>query len=182
MFDRPLLANNQVKLCTPVESDLPVVAAWHQDELFLRMTTDGAAVPHTEDAIRQWYLTDDPLSMVFGVRLAEQDRLVGFLALTVISWPHRNAQIKLGVGPSYWKQNFGSDALQLATAFSFRELNLHRLQATLFSYNERAIHTYQQQGFVQEGICREYLRRDGKWHDLLMLGLLARDWRKKPNP
>jgi RimJ/RimL family protein N-acetyltransferase len=177
MFESPILSGEAVKLCTPLEGDLPVVAVWFQDEAFLRQASGAAAVPRTEENVRRWYLTNDAHTMTFGVRGLADDALVGYVQLQVSSWPHRNAEVDLGVAPKRWGQGIGTDALKLALAFAFRELNLHRVQVSPFSYNERGLALCKKLGFTHEGTLREYLRRDGKWYNLLVMALLARDWR-----
>lgn len=59
------------------------------------------------------------------------------------------------------------------------ELNLYRLQRTVFSYNERAIRLYERCGFQREGAYRELLQRDGERYDMLLYGLLAHEWRQR---
>ncbi len=61
--------------------------------------------------------------------------------------------------------------------FAFDEVNLRRLSLTVFAYNTRAIRLYEGMGFVREGTFREFLVRDGQPHDMLLYGLLEREWR-----
>jgi len=68
--------------------------------------------------------------------------------------------------------------MQLALQFAFNELNLHRLQLTVFSYNDRAIALYEKLGFQREGVYREFLQRDGERHDMYLYGLLLREWQE----
>ena len=62
--------------------------------------------------------------------------------------------------------------------FAFDELNLHRVQLTVFSYNERAIALYEKLGFQREGVYREHLQRDGRRYDMYLYGLLRHEWEK----
>lgn len=57
------------------------------------------------------------------------------------------------------------------------ELNLHKLQLTVFSYNTRAVSIYESLGFKREGSFREFLERDGRRHDMYLYGLLKREWK-----
>src|SRR5690348_9101578 len=60
-----------------------------------------------------------------GIRLNEGDTLIGFLKLTVISWPHRYADIGLGIGqPEHRGQGYGTEAMRLGIDCAFRELNM----------------------------------------------------------
>ena len=58
----------------------------------------------------------------------------------------------------------------------FDELNLHRVQLTVFDYNKRAIALYEKLGFQHEGTFREFLHRDGRRYDMHLYGLLRREW------
>jgi RimJ/RimL family protein N-acetyltransferase len=78
--------------------------------------------------------------------------------------------------PANWGQGYGYEAAQLALAFAFDELNLHRVTTTVFSYNERSIALVEKLGFRTEGAFREFLHRDGRRHDMLLYGLLRPEW------
>jgi RimJ/RimL family protein N-acetyltransferase len=67
--------------------------------------------------------------------------------------------------------------MRLALDYAFSELNLHRVQLTVFAYNARAIALYEKLGFVREGVYREFLHRDGVRYDMYLYGLLRREWR-----
>jgi RimJ/RimL family protein N-acetyltransferase len=64
----------------------------------------------------------------------------------------------------------------LILRFAFHELNLHRVQLTVFEYNARAIALYERLGFRREGTYRETLLRDGKRFDMYLYGMLSHEW------
>ncbi|MCL4252318.1 MAG: GNAT family N-acetyltransferase, partial [Anaerolineae bacterium] len=66
--------------------------------------------------------------------------------------------------------------------FAFMDLNLHRLELNVFSYNARAIRSYEKIGFMREGVLRETLYRDGVYHDIHVMGILRREWMAKHHP
>jgi RimJ/RimL family protein N-acetyltransferase len=85
--------------------------------------------------------------------------------------------ISIAIGDrANWARGYGYDAGELALAFAFDELNLHRVTATVFSYNERSIALVEKLGFRREGAFREFLQRDGERHDMLLYGLLRPEW------
>jgi RimJ/RimL family protein N-acetyltransferase len=95
--------------------------------------------------------------------------------------------MSIGLGDSAnWGKGYGNEATRLALGFAFNELNLHRVQLTVFDYNSRAIHLYEKLGFQQEGIYREFLQRDGRRFDMYLYGLLRHEWeareRGRSNP
>ncbi|WP_327991879.1 GNAT family protein [Heyndrickxia sporothermodurans] len=76
-------------------------------------------------------------------------------------------------------KGFGYEAMELALDFAFYELNLNRVQLTVFDYNQSAISLYKKLGFQQEGSYREFIHRNGKRHDMLLFGLLKREWESR---
>jgi RimJ/RimL family protein N-acetyltransferase len=112
------------------------------------------------------------------VRPLDENTLLGFVEIDGILWPHQVGWLSIAIGdPAHWGRGFGTEAMQLLLTFAFDELNLHRVQLTVFSYNERAIALYEKIGFQREGTFREFLRRDGLRHDMHLYGLLRREWR-----
>ena len=56
--------------------------------------------------------------------------------------------------------------------FAYHDLNLHRVELTVFAGNEAAIRTYLGAGFVKEGILRQAAHIDGHYVDLIVMGIL----------
>lgn len=61
--------------------------------------------------------------------------------------------------------------------FGFSELNFHRVQLNVISYNIPAIKLYESVGFIKEGVLREAVYRDFKWYDLYWYGILQKEWK-----
>jgi RimJ/RimL family protein N-acetyltransferase len=181
MMPLNLLQGANVQLTALTSNDLPRIANWYQHTDFLRLLDARPAYPQTEAVLAQWLeerhkATD---AFMFGVRLLENDELLGWVELDGILWTHQVSGIGIGIGnQTYWGKGYGSEAMQLALQFAFNELNLHRLQLTVFSYNDRAIALYEKLGFQREGVYREFLQRDGERHDMYLYGLLHREWQE----
>jgi len=60
--------------------------------------------------------------------------------------------------------------------YGFRELGLYRITLSVFSYNTRAIRSYEKVGFVREQVQRAALFRDGERYDMYIMGLLRPEW------
>ncbi|WP_082684199.1 GNAT family N-acetyltransferase [Lentibacillus amyloliquefaciens] len=172
-----LLTGDKIKLTRFKEHDISILEQWHQDEEFIRLMDSSPAFPKTEEELKEWYLKKLKTNeFLFAVRTLESDDLIGFLELDSIDWVNRNAWLSLGIGDqSNWNKGYGQEILRLGLAFSFRELNLHRVQLTVFESNKRAIAAYEKSGFKHEGGQREYLTRDGEPEDMLMFGILRRE-------
>lgn len=72
----------------------------------------------------------------------------------------------------------GKPVLHKVIELVFSELNANRLWLDVFDDNIRARHTYQTIGFYEEGTLREaVVKRDGSFGSLVIMSILAREYR-----
>jgi RimJ/RimL family protein N-acetyltransferase len=176
-----LLYGERVRLTALNQGDVPIIARWYRDTVLLRLFDAVAARPQSEAQIarrlEKW--EQDENGFYFAIRsLDESDEdLLGLIELDGVIWPHGVCGISIAIGdPADWGQGYGYEASELALAFAFQELNLHRVTATVFSYNDRSRALFEKLGFRREGAFREFLERDGERHDMLLYGLLRPEW------
>ncbi len=180
MLSDNIFIGEHLRLTAVHKEDVPTLARWHNDAGFLRLLNADAAKPQTEADVTKWLeeAQKAPNGYLFAIRELLGDALLGFIELDSILWNHGVAWLGVGIGDrERWGQGVGSEALRLALNFAFNELNLHRVQLTVFEYNDRAIAVYEKLGFRREGAYREFLSRDGQRYDMLLYGLLQREWR-----
>ena len=181
MTPSTLLRGSRVRLTALTQSDLPTVIQWHQNPEFLRLFDALPAYPKTETAVAQWIDDTNKVTdaFLFAIRPLDSDELIGYLELDGILWTHRVSGVSIAIGEAkQWGKGYGYEVMQLVLRFAFDELNLHRVQLTVFCYNERAIALYEKLGFQREGVHREHLQRDGKRYDMYLYGLLRSEWEK----
>ncbi len=174
-----ILAGASLRLTALSSADLSSMIAWHSDAGFLRLYDARPAYPKSEETLRQELEEGRKKSdaFVFAVRPLAGEELIGYVELDGILWPHRVAWLGLGIGArANWGKGYGWEILRLALRFAFGELNLHRVQLTVFSYNQRAIGLYEKAGFRREGVFRQFMQRDGQWYDMYLYGLLSNEW------
>ena len=177
-----LLHGSRVRLTALHSDDLPTIARWYLDAGFMRLYDARPAVPKTEAALARWLeeVGKAENTLAFAIRPVEGDDLIGTLELDGILWTHGVCGIGIAIGDrANWGQGYGTEAAGLALAFAFDELNLHRVQATVFSTNERSIALFEKLGFRREGVFREFLHRDGERYDMVLYGLLEHEWRAR---
>ena len=173
------LAGTHVRLTAFEPRDLPILARWYQDAAFMRLFDAEACEPKTEAQLAG-YVEEQHKSktaFVFAVRLLERDDLIGYLELDGIVWAQGSGWVSIGFGNAIHRgQGHGTEAMRLLLQFAFGELNLRRVQLTVFSYNTAAIRLYEKLCFQREGTFREFLQRDGQLYDMYLYGLLRREW------
>jgi RimJ/RimL family protein N-acetyltransferase len=178
-----LFRGENIRLTSFRAEDVETIAGWYQDAEFMRLFDASVAFPKTPLRWQKWYeaLADNKDDFNFAIRTLDSDSVLGWIALDGILWNNRTGWIMLGIGDAQYRgRGYGSEAMRLLLKFAFHEINLHRVQLTVFQYNTRAIHLYEKLGFVREGVQREFLHRDGKRYDLLFYGLLSSEWQQSP--
>jgi len=63
-------------------------------------------------------------------------------------------------------------------AFAFDQMNINKLRLNVYSFNERAIKSYEKCGFIREGVLRQEIFRDGKYYDTIVMGILRAEYQK----
>jgi RimJ/RimL family protein N-acetyltransferase len=174
-----LFVGEKVRLTAFEPRDLPVLTCWYQDSEFMRLFDAEAAHPKTERQVAEYVdgQQRSPTAFVFAIRPLNSDQMVGYTVLDGIIWSQGIGWVAIGIGDSALRgKGIGSDAMRLLLNFAFGELNLRRVQLTVFAYNVPAMRLYKKLGFQREGLFREFLMRDGQVYDLLLYALLRREW------
>jgi RimJ/RimL family protein N-acetyltransferase len=113
----------------------------------------------------------------FIIHTLSDDRRIGFLWLGGFAWHHGDGWVGIGLGErEFWGKGYGTEAMRLGLRYAFTELNLHRVSLDVFSYNPRAIRSYEKAGFRHEGRIRKLISRDGRRMDDVWMGILQDEW------
>jgi len=98
---------------------------------------------------------------------------IGNTGLHFISPEDRCAELGIMIGDkSFWSNGYGTDAIVTLLRFAFDQMNLHRVALGVFPFNERGIACYRKCGFIEEGRNRENIYKDGRYHDIIRMGIL----------
>ena len=102
---------------------------------------------------------------------------IGNMGLHRASPEDRNAELGIMIGEkAHWSSGCGTDAILTLLRFAFHQMNLHRVDLGVFEFNERAIACYRKCGFVEEGRRREAYFQDGRYWDIVRMGVLRREF------
>ena len=126
---------------------------------------------------RNWSENIGPGSVGYCVERRSDGVLAGHVALFGANGKDRAATLGIVMGPEFQSQGLGSQACQLMVDYGFAELGLNRIGLQVYAFNDRAIAAYHKAGFVEEGRIRQYVFHDGAFHDEVLMGILASEWR-----
>ncbi len=102
--------------------------------------------------------------MIFVVE--HEDKLVGYLAALGGNYRrnHGCVHVVIGIRQDFAGQGIGKELFGALERWAL-DRTLHRLELTVMSHNERAIHLYQKMGFKIEGTKKDSLWVNGRYVD-----------------
>lgn len=168
-----LIIGERVTLRALKRDDAQQILEWVNNPKLKYLT--GTVYPVSEVEHEKWFENklNEKVNKIFGIEEHTTTSLIGVIGLNNTDLINRNAELYIYIGDeSYWGKGLGTDAARALIKFVFEELNLHRVSLVVFSYNKRAINAYEKVGFVSEGIMRESLFKDGKYHDKILMAII----------
>ncbi len=92
----------------------------------------------------------------------------------------KNGEIGITLLKKYQNKGYGTDAIRTLLEFGFESLNMHLIQISALSSNERAVHVYKDKvGFRYDATLRERIYKNGKYVDHVILSMTKKEWIKK---
>jgi len=105
--------------------------------------------------------------------------LVGCCGLHYIDWRLRSAEFGVFLSEEARGLGFGKDALTTLFNYGFKEMNLHKIWAEVYT-NNAALDVYTKGlGMKVDGQLRHSQFTDGKYVDSTMISVLEDEWGKK---
>ncbi|MBN2152312.1 MAG: GNAT family N-acetyltransferase [Candidatus Lokiarchaeota archaeon] len=176
----------------PVErAHLPLIVKWLNDpevthflNWFLPLNLDGE---------EKWFtgLAGNQKELVFTIALKVErileGRRIGSLPIGQcairLDWKNRVGNLGMVIGEKeHWGKGFGTEAMRLLVDYGFGTLGMNRMELETFDFNERAIKAFSKVGFKEEGRRRQAHYIDGRFNDVVFMGLIQGEWRAREAP
>lgn len=101
---------------------------------------------------------------------------IGVCGLCYIDWLNRNAEVSLYIGDgSFRGLGLGKRILKLLEEKAFKEFNLHKLWAEVYSGNGVSVKLFEKAGYIMEGRLKEQVFKNGGYQDSLFFSLYRDD-------
>jgi RimJ/RimL family protein N-acetyltransferase len=121
-------------------------------------------------------LLRDKNSFTFSIFRRSDGAYIGQCAINQISWENRLGRMAMTIRKDHWGQGYASEATELLLARAFRRLKLNKVWAMVYASNKKGLHVDVKAGFKKESLLRaEYCWR-GKFHDIVRIGILKKDF------
>ncbi|WP_339216946.1 GNAT family protein [Ornithinibacillus sp. FSL M8-0202] len=174
-----MFVSRRVKLRKMEVEDIELYHTWRNDMEVMTSTNpvlDVYSLQETKEFV-EGNIVMPHSSKSYIIEDRECTKAIGITSLINIDLKNRNAECIIDIGEKdYWGKGYGKEALTLLLDYAFLEMNLHRVSLRVFSFNERAINLYRNIGFKKEGVSRQSIFRNGRWHDTVHMGLLQQEY------
>lgn len=179
MNEEPYNLIGQKVALGPLRRDLlPVYQRWLNDwpaAMWLGRTPG----PVTADAQTAWFerLVKSDTDVAFTVYEKETGKPIGNAGLHGIQPINRCAEFGIGLLEKDCRgKGYGTETTRLVCGYGFRQLGLNNIHLIVFDTQEAGLKAYARAGFKLVGRWREAAFRDGAFHDIVRMDLLAREF------
>ena len=135
----------------------------------------GRNFPLTKEKVLEDIFAKDKVFL--GITQKDSDELIGFITLRRINMINGTGKLTVFIGSEgNLSKGIGSEALSLILDYAFKTLNLRKVNADIFSFNERSIKCFKKLGFKEQGILKNEYFINGEYHDDVLLYIFRNEW------
>lgn len=170
-----MLKGKQVQLRAINRDDLPRLWEFNND---LEVELSGGGDPPLPQSLARLQAEFDQNAakggrdgMQFAI---EVDGIcIGQCALFNVNETARTCELGITIGDrAYWGKGYGREAVSLLVDYAFRYQNLRKVWLQVHAVNKRGIRAYKACGFAEEGRLKEHVWCNGRYDDLIFMGIL----------
>jgi len=150
-----------------------LVVSWRNDSIKYFFSDEHITVA----SHRRWFRNQQWGSTQFYFVAKVGEMPVGVVSLYNVDRTHLRSEYgRLLVNPEHRGEGLGYDILSALLMFAFQDLGLNRVYGDILLRNTVAISLVKRLGFVQEGVFREHVYKEGYFLDVVRMGILREDW------
>jgi ribosomal-protein-alanine N-acetyltransferase len=183
MAQRPTLTTERLILRPFVLEDAADVQRLAGDRA-IADTTLNIPHPYEDGMAEQWIsrhqgIFDEDKGVTFAVTGKDGGHLIGAISLLGINRRFSRAELGYWIGKPYWNRGYCTEAGLAVLEYGFDEMGLNRIHATHLARNPASGRVMVKLGMTREGMQRQHASRWDRFEDLVLYGILAREWRSR---
>jgi [ribosomal protein S5]-alanine N-acetyltransferase len=170
----PTLETERLRLTPLTEGDAPLIFTLMRDAEVMAFWD----VPEIDDpdvianiVAGQVAEMAEARAVYWALRALADNRFVGVCDLSEIDRRHKRAEVGFMLGREAWGHGYAFEAMRAVQAYAAAR-GLRRLLARTHLGNRRSDNLLEKLGFVEEGLLRGHVLRDGERRDCRLFGLL----------
>lgn len=115
-------------------------------------------------------------SVTFTIEQKEEGSFCGLVELRDIDREHSQGELSFWLAVEAWGRGYMSNIVQTVVQYGFEACNLNRLYAYHMTRNPASGRVLEKNGFKQEGLLRQRVRKWGQFEDVALWAILRQDW------
>ncbi len=154
-------------------ADTPYIVKWRNNPSVMNNFIFREAI--TEEMHNNWMNTKVATGQVIQYIAVERDtnRPIGSVYYRDVDFNNNSAEFGIFIGEDDARgKGYGKEITNLFTAFGLNDIGFHRIQLRVLAGNVAAYKTYENAGFVKEGVFHDMERLDGKYHDVIFMAII----------
>lgn len=173
-----MLKDNEILLRPLKATDAELFFHWRNNLDYIK-NTKSFRLPKHEGLESEWVQnvmldkSDRSITLIIEANNAP----IGFIQITQIDWISKNGYFGIAICEEEQRgKGIGKRSMKLLFNYAFGELNMHKISLEVTSFNKNSIGLYEQFGFQLEGTMREHYFWNDQYHDVLLYGLLKKEY------
>ncbi|KII87930.1 hypothetical protein PLICRDRAFT_42462 [Plicaturopsis crispa FD-325 SS-3] len=167
-------------------TDIDAVYEWLQDGETVTSMSPRMITLQSKQDVQEYWTKRSKTALFFAViclpsasNPPSSPQPIGLIDL----WPidptlahSRTTTLSIILAPAFQSRGFGTESVRWILGWAFRRLGVHRVGLIAGGWNARARGAYEKAGFTYEGTTRKVLFREGKFWDVINMGILEEEW------
>ncbi|MCW8849407.1 MAG: GNAT family N-acetyltransferase [Melioribacteraceae bacterium] len=164
------LSGKKIRITNTIESDIPKI---------IEFETSNNQFVNSYNKEKHLALLSDSDCIHLSLRRLDNDIIVGHMLIFGVE--NENSALELRrIAINEKGFGYGREALQLLKILCFKELKFHRLWLDVYDDNSMAIHLYESEGFIKEGVLREKFKTENGYRSQRVYSILENEYEKNP--
>jgi len=166
---RSLTKSDAQKVYTAVDNNRAYLREWLP---WVDTTTSPAVI---ENVVAEWAAEyENKTDIVLGI--FEHGEYIGNIGLQRMKSANNSGMIGYWLAESYQGRGIMADCVRALVDFGFRTLELNRIYIYCALPNKKSRAIPERLGFVQEGVLQDGEYVNGVYYDLVVYGMVRRNW------
>jgi RimJ/RimL family protein N-acetyltransferase len=145
-------------------------------------TTLNIPYPYERGMAEEWISTreikfESGESVHFAIILKSTQELIGAIGL-VIDKGFNRGELGYWIGKAYWNRGYATEGSRAVLEYGFNQLLLHKITASHFARNPSSGKVLCKIGMKKEGSLKKHVIKGNAYEDLVVYGLLRKEWEK----
>ncbi|MBN2259690.1 MAG: GNAT family N-acetyltransferase [Clostridiales bacterium] len=116
------------------------------------------------------------LTYNFAIEALDSKEYIGGCGINALDLLNSHCTVGIFIGAPYLNKGYGTDAMKVLVHFIFENISVNKIKLHVFSFNKRAIRSYEKCAFKTEAILRKEIFRHGEYHDDIIMSIFREDY------